>query len=426
MARPNAAARLSEDIGDVLSSIRRLIAEDEAIGAARANAAARVAKLGEGGVTDPVSLSREDALARRFGGNAALARDLVSAHRRAEPVLRSPRRGMQDDTFTNVIPAVSDQDDEATASSGDDAPSWTFSSRFRVVEPTVLRLEAADRVPSSSGTDDPAGVSDTPAPWRAWKPSRDEISVKVTPDPAAPEPAAVVATETAEIQPAPVPFFDIDALAPRIATDLQDAPKLRASLFEDEDDFAEQFDAIARQQHVVETPEPSVEAAGSANTAQPPSLENQVDPDRDRSDAASIITTPPAPVMDPYPSLALRLASAIRGRPLAARAPAEMRPVPDPAAVTPEAPALVETGTPLPTMPVQGPVFSAPAPVRTLPEPSFPTVEDIVDDPAMRALVREIIGEELHGELGTRFARNLRAVIRREVAAAIEDQMDRF
>ncbi|MDO5633153.1 MAG: hypothetical protein Q4G22_15165 [Paracoccus sp. (in: a-proteobacteria)] len=46
-------------------------------------------------------------------------------------------------------------------------------------------------------------------------------------------------------------------------------------------------------------------------------------------------------------------------------------------------------------------------------------------DQALREMIRDIVQQELHGELGQRFSRNLRAVIRREVLAAIEDNFDR-
>ena len=47
-------------------------------------------------------------------------------------------------------------------------------------------------------------------------------------------------------------------------------------------------------------------------------------------------------------------------------------------------------------------------------------------DLLIRKTIRAMIQEELHGELGERFSRNLRAVIRREIASAIENQMDRL
>ena len=45
---------------------------------------------------------------------------------------------------------------------------------------------------------------------------------------------------------------------------------------------------------------------------------------------------------------------------------------------------------------------------------------------ALREVIREMIQEELHGELGQRFSLNLRSVIRREIADAIGDQLDRL
>lgn len=52
-----------------------------------------------------------------------------------------------------------------------------------------------------------------------------------------------------------------------------------------------------------------------------------------------------------------------------------------------------------------------------------PVIED--DVKGVRSQIREMIQGELQGELGQRFSRNLRIVIRREIAAAIDDQFDR-
>ncbi|RNF35238.1 hypothetical protein A7A09_006340 [Paracoccus methylarcula] len=52
-----------------------------------------------------------------------------------------------------------------------------------------------------------------------------------------------------------------------------------------------------------------------------------------------------------------------------------------------------------------------------------PIIEDEVK--GVRSQIREMIQGELQGELGQRFSRNLRIVIRREIAAAVEDQFDR-
>ncbi|WP_411838642.1 hypothetical protein [Paracoccus sp. ME4] len=51
------------------------------------------------------------------------------------------------------------------------------------------------------------------------------------------------------------------------------------------------------------------------------------------------------------------------------------------------------------------------------------TVDQIMDDAAMRARLKEMIREELEGEMGARFSGNLRAVVRREVAAALDDRL---
>ena len=66
------AARLSEDIGDVLTAIRRLIAEDEALSAARDRVMDD--RSGNPGIIDEDSA---EFLARRHGGNAAMARKLA-------------------------------------------------------------------------------------------------------------------------------------------------------------------------------------------------------------------------------------------------------------------------------------------------------------------------------------------------------------
>ncbi len=53
-----------------------------------------------------------------------------------------------------------------------------------------------------------------------------------------------------------------------------------------------------------------------------------------------------------------------------------------------------------------------------------PVIED--DVKGVRSQIREMIQSELQGELGERFSRNLRIVIRREIAAAVDDQFDRL
>lgn len=51
-----------------------------------------------------------------------------------------------------------------------------------------------------------------------------------------------------------------------------------------------------------------------------------------------------------------------------------------------------------------------------------PTDSDLPNGSVLRNLIREVIRQELHGEMGGRFSRNLRTVIRQEVAAALELQ----
>lgn len=79
--RPS-AQRLSDDIGDVLTAIRRLIAEDEALVSARdrlqqarGDAPPQLTEVPKPEAEDPA-----EQLARRYGGNAALARQLAHLH----------------------------------------------------------------------------------------------------------------------------------------------------------------------------------------------------------------------------------------------------------------------------------------------------------------------------------------------------------
>jgi hypothetical protein len=46
----------------------------------------------------------------------------------------------------------------------------------------------------------------------------------------------------------------------------------------------------------------------------------------------------------------------------------------------------------------------------------------ILDEESLRDLINSIVREELQGELGERINRNLRKVIRREIAAVLEEQ----
>lgn len=49
----------------------------------------------------------------------------------------------------------------------------------------------------------------------------------------------------------------------------------------------------------------------------------------------------------------------------------------------------------------------------------------IFDEEALRGLINAIVREELQGELGDRISRNLRKLIRREIAQMLEDARER-
>ena len=67
------------------------------------------------------------------------------------------------------------------------------------------------------------------------------------------------------------------------------------------------------------------------------------------------------------------------------------------------------------------------AEMRAQADPSADARDEARDgDRPIRELLREMVQDELNGALGERFSANLRAVIRREVAAAIDTYLDRF
>lgn len=188
------AARLSEDIGDVLTAIRRMIADDDALSSARDSIRA-----------DRNGLVQDDAgefLARRYGGNAALARQMVETAVRPAPA-----------------PAVEEVVETPPV------PQFILRARPEVVPPAdaaPLRLGAERRVEQPE-TSKPSG-------WRSWL--RPELRE------AAPQ-----------VEAAPAPVADsLSALVDDSA--------------EDEDDFAEAFDWKARMRPEIEEPKPVALAAG--------------------------------------------------------------------------------------------------------------------------------------------------------------------
>lgn len=298
------AARLSEDIGDVLTAIRRMIADDDALSSARD----RIRAERSGLVQDDAG----DFLARRYGGNAALARQMVAQAARPAPA----------PTPAELVPA-----ELAPAPA---IPQFITRARPEVVadaQPasvTPLRLEAERRVdepeaPKLSG-------------WRAW----------LRPEPR--EAAAVVHAEPVA-EPAPAP----------VAARVQDSG--------DDDDFAEAFDWKARMRPELDEPE-------AVALTQPKLAEHRL----------SGWALPPEPAA--IDTVAL----------LAAEVEA----------------------------------FDAELAAQNISAEAEQIAAAEAEDQAIRELLREMVQEELNGELGERFSANLRALIRREVAAAVEQQLDRF
>lgn len=186
------AARLSEDIGDVLTAIRRMIADDDALSSARDNIR-----------SERTGLVQDDAgefLARRYGGNAALARQMVQTAARPmpAPVMAEPE------------PAHA-------------IPQFILRAKpeaVPVAPVSPLRLEAERRItepetPKASG-------------WRAWlRPETREAEPPV------------------EREPIPAPANLVQAV--------QD-------FADDADDFAEAFDWKARMRPEIEEPSPVIPA----------------------------------------------------------------------------------------------------------------------------------------------------------------------
>lgn len=296
MAEPRTsqnAARLSEDIGDVLSAIRRMIADDQALSTARD----RIRAGRSGAVQDDAG----EFLARRYGGNAALARKLVESTARPAADAAAP------------APAP-------TADPASTVPPFVLRPRLQVMPGAggaPLRLEGERRVEDAEPSESPR-----PSGWRAWL--RAEVRETAVPVVAEPAPGADCAA------------------APRIDDGADDG-----------DDFAEAFDWKARMR-----PEPPVPAAA----AEPKAAEARL---------SGWAQSPEAVEFDPVAHLA-----------------------------------------------AEAEAFDAELQAQqSAPEEN---------DQDIRDLLREMVQQELNGELGQRFSANLRAVIRREVAAAIDAQLDRF
>lgn len=181
------AARLSEDIGDVLTAIRRMIADDDALSSARAGSHA--------GHPATVQDDAGEFLARRYGGNAALARQMVDRAARPVPAVAPPAMSPAAEPPSQPIR-------QTVLRTGAEAAQVSIN--------VPLRLEAERRVDEVA----------RPTGWRAW----------LRPDSHGP----VVQTGT----------------LPAVSTTVT-----CGTTAEDEDDFAEAFDWKVRMRPEIITPE---------------------------------------------------------------------------------------------------------------------------------------------------------------------------
>ncbi len=412
MTRPQEAARLSEDIGDVLSAIRRLIAEDEAQDFARDRLLRQ-----QSAAEDPGKDAGED-LAERFGGNAALARQLVrdgkaaadrAAARPAGPTfiehsLTAPRPRLIADLQVPPARAV-----HAGLVARRDPPlrhECGESPATSALPP--LRLDRADRVGSilAAGQDggDPAD--------EIWQDNFADLYT-LTQDPLTSDPI-----------PASVPHRTED------------------------DDFAEAFEAKARMRPEVLMPVRGAAADDPTPVAEAEAIEVEAGEDAEVIGAE----TSPTDFWATYLQLgddvemhreAEDVTQAVDHGDDAATAAAGWTGMAIPSCLSEDPfaeglgdPAEVEaeaegeaaqpadgSHTHLATSPNEVETARATGP-DSIPG-SDPSALP-ADDDQLRDLIREMIQEELHGELGQRFSRNLRAVIRREVAAAIDEHLERF
>lgn len=137
-----AAAHTPEEFGDVLHNIRRLIAEDEALSAARDRLEQARSQVRH---EDPA-----DFLARRYGGNAALARQLATAEAPARDLgagsAQSPHP-MQPSPAT-AAPTVTPLPVPAPAQVGSDPDTWPLGAMANAPEAPRPRNDLAMRLGS--------------------------------------------------------------------------------------------------------------------------------------------------------------------------------------------------------------------------------------------------------------------------------------
>lgn len=131
----------------------------------------------------------------------------------------------------------------------------------------------------------------------------------------------------------------------------------------------------------------------------------------------------PGPIAPP---LGAAIGPPAPGRQQTLEAAAPPSPKPAPAPTAGPAPRAPVTAT-KPDFPPDPPIAKPAAPAQPAALPSQVAVAEdeeivpLVDEQELRALVAEIVREELQGEMGERITRNIRNLIRKEVARALDE-----
>lgn len=366
MTCTGSAARLSEDIGDVLGAIRRLIAEDEAMDYVRENQGrqrsfashdAPLASVRNGGAAAMARRMVADGVAAMADKPAEQRLPLIADRDRHVPRMRSaPLTAHRDVPFEHAAGAAQSQSPLRLRESDrviGDAADWVWHDAQPVQANTLTGAHISD--------DDFAEAFDAKARMRP---------------------------ELTKVTPVPQARMVVGKHALPIENDSPDA-RLTRHPFSSVDGFG---DIAARQ----EVPEAMTDNVGSCDECD----------DRDGAMPQVSLSIPAYvdadltehEVADGVPDDFRVAAHSEKSRPL----------------MTDTQPAQVDQDMVS---------VSAPAGVA-----STGSIEELADDEeqSIRDLISEMIQEELHGELGQRFSRNLRAVIRREVAAAIDEHLERL
>lgn len=374
--RPS-AQHISEDIGDVLGAIRRLIAEDEALVSARDRlkgaGASHLAEV----PADPEAEDPAETLARRYGGNAALARQLAHLHDDLDFSAQGDDGGWPLGALANGPEAA-----RPTLAVVPDAGMSGAAAFERV----LAGIEAAG---AGKAEDFPQPHNDLARRLSGSHADRDAMAEEDGGQPGETAPLRLDAGHMiAEHLPAP------EAEAP-----VWSPLALGSATVESPVGFDADFDWKARMR-----PDPHDLSPASAGDAQ------EVQPNPAAAETAFVevpLTAGAFPTFTPS-LMAMPLAGA--QMPLPPLGMAELSPA--------------RTEEPGPGQAAESPATEAPATDAPTTEPRADILGD--EEQGIREMLREIIREELVGELGQRFSRNLRAVIRREVAVAIDDNLDRL